>query len=77
VGLTPKRFARVRRLQRLLGEIHGNSVVDWAEVAARHGYYDQPHLINDFRALTGVTPGEYLATVGGERNHVPFAVLTG
>ena len=72
VGLTPKRFARVRRLQRLVGRVHGKAAVDWAEAAATHGYFDQAHLINDFRELTGLTPAAYAATVGPERNHVPL-----
>ncbi|MGE5292557.1 MAG: helix-turn-helix domain-containing protein [Micromonosporaceae bacterium] len=72
VGLTPKLFSRVRRLQRLLRRVHGNGPADWAAVAVEHGYFDQAHLINDFRALTGITPGAYLAAVGGERNHVPI-----
>jgi len=60
VGLSPKRFARVRRLQRLVRDLDGQSRVDWAAAAARHGYADQPHLADDFRDLAGVTPGEYL-----------------
>jgi AraC-like DNA-binding protein len=71
VGLTPKRFSRVRRLQRLLRDAHTGATVDWSEVAARHGYFDQSHLIHDFRALTGLTPAAYRDTVRDARNHVP------
>ena len=60
IGLTPKRFARVRRLQRVARHIDGHSIVDWAAVAAEHGYSDQPHLTDEFRDLLGVTPTEYL-----------------
>ncbi|MEV4619594.1 helix-turn-helix domain-containing protein [Asanoa sp. NPDC049573] len=66
VGLAPKRFARVRRLQRLLATVTG----DWAEAAAAVGYFDQTHMINDFRALTGLTPTAYRPRSAGERNHV-------
>jgi AraC-like DNA-binding protein len=72
VGLTPKRFSRVRRLQRLLRRVHGDGRADWARVAAEHGYFDQAHMINEFRAMTGLTPSAYLAAVGSERNHVPI-----
>jgi hypothetical protein len=34
--------------------------VDWLEVVARAGYYDQAHFGNDFRACTGVTPTGYV-----------------
>ncbi len=70
IGLTPKRFARVRRLQRLLGAVAGTRV-DWAEAAAEHGYYDQAHLIHDFRELTGLTPTAYRPRAANEWNHVP------
>jgi transcriptional regulator GlxA family with amidase domain len=29
---------------------------DWARIAFDCGYYDQSHLINDFRSVTGRTP---------------------
>jgi AraC-like DNA-binding protein len=60
IGLTPKLFARVRRLQRVARHIDGHSIVDWAAVAAEHGYSDQPHLTDEFRDLLGVTPTAYL-----------------
>jgi AraC-like DNA-binding protein len=71
VGLTPKLFARVRRLQRLLGAVACSEDVDWAEAAAEHGYYDQSHLVHDFRELTGLTPTAYRPRAANEWNHVP------
>ncbi|HEY0638230.1 MAG TPA: helix-turn-helix domain-containing protein [Pseudonocardiaceae bacterium] len=73
VGLTPKRFARVRRLQRVLRAVDGGTAADWARVAAEHGYYDQSHLIHDFRALAGLRPTEYRPRSADERNHVPIS----
>jgi AraC-like DNA-binding protein len=70
VGLTPKRFARVRRFQRTLASIQEASTIDWAELACRCGYFDQAHLIHDFHMLAGITPTEYLARTNGDRNHV-------
>jgi AraC-like DNA-binding protein len=51
VGLAPKQCARVARLSRAL-EAPG----DWAERARLAGYYDQAHLIGEFRAMLGATP---------------------
>ncbi|SIN08446.1 helix-turn-helix domain-containing protein [Micromonospora cremea] len=34
---------------------------DWAEVAARCGYYDQSHLIRDFHQFAGATPAALFA----------------
>jgi AraC-like DNA-binding protein len=70
-GLTPKRFARTQRLQRVLAAAGAGSRVDWARLAAEHGYCDQSHLIDDFRELTGVTPAAYQPRSAEERNHLP------
>ena len=70
VGLTPKRFARVRRLQRVVRDLDGQVQADWAAVAARHGYADQSHLTDEFRELVGVTPTEYLRSRVNGPNHL-------
>ena len=71
VGLTPKRYARVRRLQRVLGAVCDTGDIDWCDVAATHGYVDQAHLVHEFRELTGITPTAYRARSSEGRNHVP------
>lgn len=72
VGLTPKRFSRIRRLQRVLGSVRNLAAADWSKVAAEHGYADQAHLVHDFRALTGMTPAAYRPRSPEEQNHVPI-----
>ena len=69
VGLTPKRFARVRRLQRILKSARRGG--EWAAIAAEHGYTDQAHLVHDFRDLTGITPTGYRPQSAQRGNHVP------
>ena len=71
VGLTPKRYSRVRRLQRVLCSISGGREFDWCETAIEHGYADQAHLVHDFRDLTGMPPTAYRPRSIEERNHVP------
>jgi AraC-like DNA-binding protein len=71
VGLSPKRFARVRRFQRLLRRRGAAPEADWTRLAADCGYYDQAHLIHEFRALGGTTPGEYRPRSPDAPNHVP------
>jgi AraC-like DNA-binding protein len=61
VGLTPKYFGRVQRLQRTIALVGHRNRVDWPEVALAGGFYDQAHLINEFRGLIGITPTDYLA----------------
>ncbi|MEG8278741.1 helix-turn-helix domain-containing protein [Streptomyces sp. AHA2] len=73
LGIPPKRYARVRRFQRLLRRVNaGQGPPDWAALAADCGYHDQAHLIHEFRALAGITPGAYTPRSPGEGNHVPL-----
>lgn len=60
VGLTPKALARVHRFKSALALLSGRAQVPWVALAAHCGYYDQSHLIRDFRAFTGYAPGEFV-----------------
>lgn len=62
VGLTPKRLARIVRFRHLLGRLDEGDRFGWSGLALACGYYDQAHLIRDFRELADCTPGEYLST---------------
>ncbi|WP_208297810.1 helix-turn-helix domain-containing protein [Actinophytocola oryzae] len=58
VGLSPKHFARIRRVRAVLATApHGR----WADVATAVGYYDQSHMTAEFRHLMGVPPAAYVA----------------
>ena len=61
-GHSPRKLARIGRMQALLAAGRGES---WARTAAEFGYYDESHMINDIRALAGATPQSILA----ERAH--------
>jgi AraC-like DNA-binding protein len=54
------------------GFVRDGAPVDWAEVALAGGYCDQAHLANEFRDLSGITPGAYLASDRPFVNHVPM-----
>src|ERR1700730_11210020 len=75
VGITPKRFARVHRLQRVLRAVRRSSKPDWSALAAEHGYTDQAHLIHDFRDLADITPSAYKPHSQQRNNHVPIVAL--
>jgi AraC-like DNA-binding protein len=70
VGLTPKRYCRVRRFQQALASAHRGPAVNWAQVALDCGYFDQAHFIHDFRCFSGVTPTAYQAARTPFPNHV-------
>ena len=71
VGLTPKAFCRIRRFQRAVALLHCTQDVDWAETALCCGYYDQSHMIHEFRELAGLSPADYLSRRTLRMNHVP------
>jgi len=60
VGVPPKTFCRVVRLWQVLRSATGGRV-NWAGLAADLGYSDQSHLVTEFRSLTGLTPGRWIA----------------
>jgi len=60
VGVEPKRYARIVRFQRALRA--RQSGLAWAEVALEAGYYDQSHLIADYRVFAGRTPASLTLT---------------
>jgi AraC-like DNA-binding protein len=70
VGVSPKRWLRLRRFQRTLDRAEDPDL-DWADLACELGYSDQPHLAREFREFAGVTPGEYRRIAPRDRNHVP------
>lgn len=73
VGLTPKRYDRVRRFQRVVQTIHGSAEIHWADLAVSCGYFDQAHFIHDFRDFCGMTPSAYFAHRDlRHANHVPL-----
>jgi AraC-like DNA-binding protein len=72
VGMTPKRYSRVRRFQRALRLVTGGDAPRWAQVALDCGYFDQAHFCRDWAEFTGLSPGEFvrLRNVPVKENHV-------
>ncbi|UHQ24116.1 helix-turn-helix domain-containing protein [Lysobacter sp. 5GHs7-4] len=70
-GLAPKRYARVLRFQRLLAALAATPRPVWAQLALDQGYFDQSHLIREFREFAGVSPREYLRCAPASPNHLP------
>ena len=60
IGLSPKRILQIHRMQRALTLAHLNHRNQWADLALSAGYYDQPHMIHEFRRLLGLTPPQSL-----------------
>lgn len=60
IGLGAKALARVHRFNGALTVLGQVDEVPWAELALHCGYYDQSHLVRDFRSFSGYAPGEFL-----------------
>jgi AraC-like DNA-binding protein len=69
IGLTPKAYLRVRRLQAALRLLDTGSG-DGADVAATLGYFDQPHFVREFRGFTSITPTQYAQRRSALPSHV-------
>jgi AraC-like DNA-binding protein len=61
VGASPKAFAKLTRFHRALGAARAEVPASWSSIAVAAGYYDQAHLIAEFRAIAGVTPRALLS----------------
>jgi AraC-like DNA-binding protein len=64
VGVNPKWVIRRYRLHELAEQIQSGAKLDWAQLALELGYFDQAHLINDFKKIVGCTPMEYRRQLG-------------
>ena len=62
VGLSPKSFARVLRVNRAARLVLSHA--SFADVAAACGYFDQAHMSNDFRQLIQRSPHEWRRMAG-------------
>jgi AraC-like DNA-binding protein len=60
IGVTPKRLARAHRFSTTVLAIDPAEPIDWADLAARAGYFDQAHFAHEFREFTGFTPTQYI-----------------
>ena len=59
VGLTPKYFGRVTRIQSATRIIKSASQARYVSIAYDLGYFDQAHFIKDFKSIMGITPVDY------------------
>lgn len=72
VGLAPKSYQRVRRLQAALSRLDAGTA-HGAAIAADLGYFDQAHFVREFRSFTSMSPTEYVARRSWLPSHVELA----
>ena len=65
VGISPALLANVFRFRHVFDAIERDSTRPWTDAAAAAGYFDQSHLVRDFRRFVGCTPTEFAASLPG------------
>ena len=60
IGIAPKLFARICRFQAALNDLRSCDYGNLTDLTYKHDYFDQSHLIRDFKAFSGTTPKHFL-----------------
>jgi len=62
MGITPKDYCKIVRVNHYLEFLFskGNSV-DWMELVVEYDYHDQPHLINEVKSISKLSPKKLLS----------------
>ena len=64
IGISPKQFLKIIRFQNAIYLKQHREGISLTELAFEGGYYDQSHLINDIKDLTGQTPKKLFGAGG-------------
>lgn len=59
IGISPKAFSKVVKFKYAISYLKRNDRISLYSVAIDCGYYDQAHLIKDFRAFSGNSPSDF------------------
>ncbi|MBF6058119.1 helix-turn-helix domain-containing protein [Thiomicrorhabdus heinhorstiae] len=59
LGMTPKQFQRIKRLQNTQNSLKQQPDIDLAELALIHGFSDQAHMTREFKQIARITPQKY------------------
>jgi len=72
LGTTPKMLVRIMRFNHIWDSISAGEKIDYHDLVFLGNYFDQTHLIKDFKSITGETPDVFL------RRNLGFArILSG
>lgn len=78
-GLSPKFLGKIARFQYFIDLVTShpeNAPIPYAELSIKAGYYDQSHMIRDFKSFTHMTPTQYLAIISSFDYHNKFTNIT-
>jgi AraC-like DNA-binding protein len=70
VGITPKRYLRLRRFHQVVATTGARDRIDWAGISLDCGYHDQAHMAHEFREFAGLSPAAYSRQRGVYSHHI-------
>ncbi len=60
MGMSPKRYANLRRFVWTVSQLRERTQVDWSRLALEAGYADQSHMARDFKRIADASPTAFL-----------------
>ncbi len=63
-GMTPKLLASIFRFRAVFDQVNADQPSAWLNAALATGFFDQAHMIRDFRRFAGKAPRAYLQQAG-------------
>jgi AraC-like DNA-binding protein len=74
IGVAPKRYLRMLRMRHAIVLKRMAPARSWTQIGLEAGYYDQSHLIAEFRAMGGSAPSDFMRELAGVPDIVAGAV---
>jgi len=57
LGIAPKNYSKIVRVNKYIDMLlNKNSTLDWHDLVVQFDYHDQPHLINEVKSITKLSP---------------------
>lgn len=60
LGISPKKYSKILRINMYLDRLMEHKSEDWHENVVNFNYYDQPHLINEFKSIIKLSPRDLI-----------------
>jgi AraC-like DNA-binding protein len=70
IGVSPHTLQRIERFNWAVRVLRSTPTLQQGEIAAKCGYYDQAHMIGEFREFVAITPSALLAALDAGLPHL-------
>lgn len=69
IGVPPRELARIWRIQKVVELRASHPSASLSLIGEAAGYYDSAHFVNDFKKISGLTPGRYFSGIHKMTEH--------